>query len=407
MIHTAPSPEDPMPTTTAPVAASYDIVIIGAGPAGLNAGLHAAAAPGGRTPSILLVDKLAPWDYPMECAEGIGRLGFEEAIEVREAWIRQVISKACFHAPDGTAITYSDKNKGYIIDRARMQKDLAQELIGKGVTGVFDRRVARIAEVKDSRRAVEFADGTKTMARVVIDASGPIGGFGRDEKIVWKPQDLEPAYFVLAEAVDLPQDAVHIYMGRELAPGGYAWVFPRGKGTANIGLLVGNKYRGKANIRSLLDDFLARNFPSITVVKRFAGPIPCACRRGQATAERLIKTGDAASTVNPISRAGISEALLSGGLAGDHALRMLEAKNEREMKRIGKSYEAAWRKTRGNLHEKLARAKNSLLSVPDADYNKAARALSQIPQDELTMSKIFTTALGRFPRLAWALRHLM
>jgi flavin-dependent dehydrogenase len=125
------------------------------------------------------------------------------------------------------------------------------------------------------------------------------------------------------------------------------------------------------------------------------------------TAPRLIKAGDAASTVNPISRAGISEALLSGGLAGDHALLMLEAKNGRAMARIGKSYEAAWRKTRGNLHEKLSRAKHSLLSVPDDDYNKAARALARIPQAELTMSKIFTTALGRFPRLVWALRHLM
>jgi len=67
----------------------------------------------------------------------------------------------------------------------------------------------------------------------------------------------------------------------------------------------------------------------------------------------------------------------------------------------------AWDKKRGNRHEKLARVKSSLAQVPDADYNAAALALARIPQDDITMSKIFRTALGRFPRLVWALRHLM
>jgi geranylgeranyl reductase family protein len=386
--------------------AIFDIIIIGAGPAGLNAGL-AAAGTKGTSPSTLLVDKIAPWDHPIQCAEAIGRLGFEEAVDVREGWIRQVIGKASFHAPDGTTITYTDKNKGYIIDRARMQKELAQELAGKGAVCVFDRRVAKIASVKDSLRAVEFVDGTKCFGKVVIDASGPVGGFGRGEKIDWKPLDLEPAYFIWAESIDLPQDAVHIYMGRDLAPGGYAWAFPRGKGAANIGIVVGHEFRSAANIRGLLDAFLARNFPSITIVKRFAGSIPCACKHGPVALPRLIKAGDAASTVNPISRAGIAEALLCGKLAGEHALAMLGAKNEREMAKAAKAYEAAWRKKRGTLHEKLSKSKHSLLSVPDKDYNKAAHALVKIPQDEITMSKIFTTALGRFPRLVWALRHLM
>jgi digeranylgeranylglycerophospholipid reductase len=201
---------------------------------------------------------------------------------------------------------------------------------------------------------------------------------------------------------------VHIYVARDLAPGGYAWVFPRGKGAANIGIVVGSAFKGKINIRGLLDAFLARHFPSITISRRFAGAIPCGgYKRGPIALPRLIKTGDAASTVNPISRAGISEAMLCGGLAGDHAVRMLKAKTEREMIGIGKSYELIWSKKRGARHEKLAKAKNSMLAVPDTDYNKAARSLAAIRRDELTMSKIFRTALGRFPRLVWALRHLM
>ena len=386
---------------------SYDIIIIGAGPAGLCAGLHALA--GREKPSVLLLDKIVPWEQPIQCAEGVGRLGLEEAIgTVKPSWIRQVISCACFHAPDGSTITYTDKSKGYIINRAQMQKDLAAEIAKNGAACLYDHGAACIGPLDGPCRRITLDNGRQVKARVVIDASGPVAGLARTERIAWKPVDLEPAYFILAENIDLPDDMVHIYVAHNLAPGGYAWVFPRGKGAANIGIVVGSSFKGKINIRGLLDAFLARNFPSITIARRFAGAIPCGGqKRGPITLPRLIKTGDAASTVNPISRAGISEAMLCGGLAGDHALLMLKAKSEREMIGIGKSYEMIWRKKRGASHEKLAKAKNSMLAVPDTDYNKAARSLGAINRDELTMSKIFRTALGRFPRLVWSLRHLM
>jgi digeranylgeranylglycerophospholipid reductase len=385
---------------------NYDIVIIGAGPAGLNAGLHAVRSL--RTVSILIIDKVVPWERPIQCAEAVGRLGFNEAIDVKESWIRQAVTTACFHAPDNTAITYTDKNGGYIIDRAALQRDCANELMNKGVTCTLNRRVVRISRHEDdSPRAVELNDGTVVYGRVVIDASGPLACLGKDEGLAWKPMDLEPAYFVHAQGNDLPADIVHMYINHDLAPGGYAWAFPRGKNSANIGVLIGSRYKGKVNITSLLNAFLERYFPAITIVNHFAGSIPCGFPRGSAAVPGLIKAGDAASTVNPVSRAGISEALLSGKLAGEHALLMLEAKNEKEMRRAAASYDAAWREKRGKQHEKLSHAKGSLARVPDADYIRAAHALAQIPQESLAMSKIFRTALGRFPRLVWALRHLM
>lgn len=382
----------------------FDIIIIGAGPAGLNAGLH--ASKGGAKRSILLVDKTAPWEHPIQCAEAVSRGGFERSIEVRPNWIRQTITRAAFHAPNGVVITYTDKNGGYIIDRAAMQRDIAHRLMERGVACDFDRRVTHLSGgMKNFRATVEFADGSAVHGRVVIDAAGPVADLGK-ESIPAKPPDLEPACFVLADDLTFSTDTVHIYMSKEFAPGGYAWAFPRGAG-ANIGIVVGSAFKGSVNIRRLLEAFLLRYFPEATIVKRYAGAIPCAAGRAKMALPGFLKAGDAASTVNPISRAGISEGLCCGGLAGDHAAAMLEARHERDLQKIAKAYETAWHKSLGHYHEKLARVKSTFAEVPDEDYSKAADALSRLEPGKLTMFRIFKAALGRFPRLLWGLRHMV
>jgi flavin-dependent dehydrogenase len=175
----------------------------------------------------------------------------------------------------------------------------------------------------------------------------------------------------------------------------------------NIGIVLGTTFRKRHNIRALLDAFLARYFPEGTVVSRCAGTIPCYVKRQPVATSGLIKAGDAISTVNPISRAGISESMKSGTLAGEFALRMLGAESQKQASALCAAYEKAWYKKLGSTHLKLARVKKSLLKVPDPDYDRSAHALAGIPQDQLTMSKIFTLSLGKFPRLVWALRHLM
>jgi digeranylgeranylglycerophospholipid reductase len=383
----------------------FDCIIIGAGPAGLNSGLHLIHS--GKRISILLVDKMIPWEHPIPCAEGVGRLGFEEAIEVKSSWIRQKINRACFHAPGGGTICYTDKNGGYIIDRARMQSDIATELSSAGVECRYNCRVNQILPYENGLRKVLFQNNSSAFARVVIDASGPVCGFGKGEKIHWKPGDLEPAYFAVVENIHIEPDMIHIFAGKELAPGGYAWAFPRGENCANVGVVLGRKTEGHFNIRTLLDSFIEKFYPQVTIVRRFAGSIPCAFKHGPIALPGLIKTGDAASTINPISRAGISEALLSGGLAGDHAIEMLDEEKISSINRICKKYENEWNSKRGKRHFKLSKVKNSLLNVPDEDYNRGVELLSDISAENLTMSRIFKASLGRFPRLIWAMRHLM
>jgi geranylgeranyl reductase family protein len=393
--------------TKAAIRDRYDVIVIGAGPAGLNAALHALLA--STRPSLLLIDKQVPWEKPIACAEAVGRLGFHEAIPVDNRWIRFNVNSAAFHSPDGTTVTYTDSNRGgYIINRAAMQQDLAARCINLGAEMLYDARVTGISpHAGNGNRVLELSDGRTVAGAVVVDASGPLSSFGKNEPIAWKHDDLEPGYFAVVKCDHFASDTVHIHVGRDLAPGGYAWIFPRDHGLVNAGVLVGRRYSGKVEIRRLLRGFIEKNCPGAPVLQWFAGTIPCGYRRHTLAVRGLIKAGDAAGAINPISRAGIVEALMCGGSAGDAAVEMLGAETERQTAKICDRYEAAWYEKRGKRHMKLAKVKGSLEKVPDADYDRAAYTLSGLPREKLTMARIFGASVGRFPRLVWALRHLM
>jgi digeranylgeranylglycerophospholipid reductase len=384
---------------------TFDAVVIGAGPAGLSATLHLLKAR--PKPSVLLVDKQSPWEKPIACAEGVWCEPLHEAIAVKEEWIRLYISNAVLHSPNGSKITYFDKDKGCILNRPLMQKDMASQCVEHGAVVRYDARITDVGPDDGCKRQVRFGDGTSVSGRVIIDASGPISSLCRKENAFCKPPDLEPAYFAVAENVMIEHDAIHVYLGREIAPGGYAWAFPREDHTANVGLVVGREFTQKSDIKKLLDLFLRNTFPGANVVRRFAGAIPCEAIPLPRALPRLFKAGDAASTVNPISRAGITEALFSGGLAAEFGLAMLHAASDIQVGEICREYQDAWLDKSGKKHGKLSRAKKALARIPDSDYNKAFAALNAIPRDKLTISRIIGLSLGRFPSLVFAMRHLM
>lgn len=383
----------------------YDFVVIGAGPGGLLAALNLAKFGPGY--SIALVDRKDPWQEPVACAEAVHKKDLIDLVgTVPEPWIREEVDGVLFVAPNGTKIKLQQKGSGLLIDRALMHKNLAEDCEKNGVHCNFRTRVSSVGHYKNGTRMLKF-DGLfkgEIKARVVIDASGPGLGFGKGEDIVQGNFDLEPAIFALVRGAKYPTNYIQMFFGKCYAPGGYAWLFPRDEKVANIGLVIGKDYVKNNSPRKALTSFLRKNFPKAEVELIKGGGIPCGHSIESFAVNNLFKVGDAANMVNPISRAGILEAMEGGRLAAEAGLKVIELSSESEKINHYLDYKQKWDEKYGMNNLRIHRAKSSFNEINDNTYNRATIKLAKIPTEKLSMKRIFFATLMSNPLLLWKLR---
>ena len=84
----------------------YDIVVIGAGPAGSSAAMNAAKL----GLKVLMVEKRAEIGAPKRCGEGLSRTSLQRmGLQADQVWVRRVILGASVYAPNGKKITIDYK----------------------------------------------------------------------------------------------------------------------------------------------------------------------------------------------------------------------------------------------------------------------------------------------------------
>lgn len=110
-------------------AQRYDIIVVGAGPAGSIAA-QTAAMEGRR---VCLVERKMQAGFPVRCGEGIGIKGAVfNKFDVDEKWIKRRINKIRLVAPDTTVVEVRQGAESYILDRKIMDLDLVQSAIVAG-----------------------------------------------------------------------------------------------------------------------------------------------------------------------------------------------------------------------------------------------------------------------------------
>jgi digeranylgeranylglycerophospholipid reductase len=378
---------------------AVDILVVGGGPAGCVAAWEAAAA-GAR--DVLLVERDRAIGAPVRCAEGVGSAGLREFLDPDGApWISRRITKVVLRAPDDTEVVLATDDVGYVLDRTRFEPALADEAARAGAEVRISTEAVAL-ERDDGRWRVTLRGprGEETWtARVVIGADGVETMVGRwaglDTRVA--AREMESCAQYVVGNIEVDPDAICMHFGPGVAPGGYAWIFPKGVGIANVGLGVVALRADARSARQYLDDYVARHFPRATVTSLTVGGVISGATLKRTVTDGILLAGDAAHMINPLSGAGIITAMKAGRLAGRHAARAVREGDTTA--RSLQAYHDDWMQLLGDAHQLYYTLKETINKFDDAFFNRLARTVNAIPIEKRTLGRVMASALVHHPTL--------
>ncbi len=308
----------------------FDVVVVGAGPAGSIAALVLARA-GAR---VALADK-ASFPRDKACGDLVGPRGV------------QVLAELGVHVPDAgqgsdllavgpsgrasklpafAGRTYA--GHGVVVPRLVFDNALREAAVAAGATPVQARITAVDADGDGTVRAVITGDGRRLDAGVVIGADGALSPLARLTGML----DPDTALWGFAIRAYLPAEVpLPLLMLLDARPWriypGYGWLFPGADGQANVGIGVGlGNTRRQAPLRGDLARFCAM-LAARGDIAPGAGPGPVTggwLRMGGTgtppAAGNVLLAGDAAGLINPLQGEGIAPAMVSARLAAEAVL---------------------------------------------------------------------------------------
>ncbi|MGM0443265.1 MAG: geranylgeranyl reductase family protein [Fibrobacterota bacterium] len=376
----------------------YDVIVVGAGPAGSRAACIAAQA--GR--SVALFER-AEWpSQPVRCGEGVGIKGMDTSIGIEKHWILSKIEGVDFVAPDGTAVRVEKLGPdSYCIDRTLMDRELVERAIAAGAEYINTTYIDDVCD--DPARTARFlcrAGKNKYFGRVLIIADGVESRVKRF--LGWKDavamEDMETCAFARVRHSAIDGSTLRFHVGENIAPGGYLWVFPRGEGSANVGLGVLGRTSAAGKARTLLDEFIAREYPGAAVSHRHCGGVPVAAWTRPLVRGGALLAGDAAGQVNALNGGGIAYALFAGEAAGRAAVGAFGADGTVTYRKLH-AYEREWKRYCGKNQQRSYALKTALLNRRDRFFNDLAASLSREDPRKLSYLRVFARVFARNPRL--------
>jgi geranylgeranyl reductase family protein len=291
-----------------------DVAVVGAGPAGAAAALRARQlAPDA---SVLVLDK-AVFPRDKACGDGIAAHVVDELARIGARGVVDgypCVSWLRISLPDGTQMTAPPPRANFVVPREVFDARLVDAARTAGarvermtVRRVEDRGGSVVLNDEVAAHVVVAADGANSRVRRLLGAApNPPGALalalrgygpappGRAEQLIALVADDWPAY---------------------------AWSFPIGDGSANVGfgMLRDRLVRGRVDLAERLAAALPCQPPEPATLR--AHHLPLSTHRPAPAQGRVLLAGDAASLINPLTGEGIFYAVLSGALAGAAAVR--------------------------------------------------------------------------------------
>lgn len=341
----------------------YELVVVGAGPAG-SMTAEAAAESGLE---VLLIDRELEIGIPDKCGEFLPSLSemkrlapnAEELETIFDPPRRCIVNRTRyvrFLFPNRRVFVIPFE--GVVVERKLYDKHLANEAAEAGAEVAPLTRVIDLLRDGRGVKAKNIEGVLEIPSKTVVGADGAFSLVARRAGLPVSRDPLDYGVGYQFEMVNVEHDPeyVDMYFGRDIAPGTYAWIIPKGDGIANVGTGVRTPFMKKGvNIRDYHRNFVDKHPIASEKLKKArptaikAGCIPVGGPMEKTCRENVLVVGDAAGHTIPTVGGGVPPALICGRIAG----RILG-----EHLRNGKSlnrYEEAWRRQLGATLENSLR----------------------------------------------------
>jgi len=377
--------------------ACYDIAVVGGGPAGTTTAWEAAAK-GAR---VVLFERDREIGIPVRCAEGVGEKGLAQYLEIDPQWIANRLTKFRLISPSKKAVELIPKERGLVLYRRLFDHALAEKAAGCGVDIFTKADVVHLQPTSEYTKLVlnHIGQEKRVKAKLVIAADGVESRiarfYGIDTHL--KPSDIDICIQICAGNVDIDPNMAEFWISRKWAPGGYAWVFPKGNGLANIGLGVNGIYAGKISVLEYLNNFLTENYPKAVALDTIAGAVPVALRLETLVSDGFMSVGDAGRQVNPLSGGGVTAAVEAGQMAGRVAAAAVRKGNV--SKKQLQPYVKEWDRATGKTYRLFYKLKERTLRMEDPEFDEIADRFQGRDPREITLTEIFKYVFKKQPGL--------
>ena len=378
----------------------YDLIVVGAGPAGSSAAYAAAkngikvallekeenVAQTVRTSGVTWIDYAKEFGIPEDCYNPIRTYNF------------------C--SPNNTVSITDNKPKAAVLDVRKTYRFLADMAKKNGAEIFVNTNVTNVITENGSIVGVKASSPNSEMifhARMLIDASGFQSAVSKSLGLVkqWERFGVGAEYE--AEVENVKSDTWWLMVGQMYSPAGYAWIFPLGKNIVRIGVGVG-KPESHVDPTQRLDELIEKgagpikDLGKITKKEFHYGLIPNEGLSRKTVYDNLILVGDTAGMANPLVLEGIRYAIKYGRVAGDVASKAIKLGDTSE--KALQYYEETWKKEIESKIKSAHKVQARWLELSDSEWDKEIDIISNLTADEFldfvradfTISKIVKIA---------------
>ncbi len=370
----------------------FDVLIVGAGPAGGLAAQRIAR----KGYEVAVIEEHREIGEPIQCG-GLVTPRVFDYVSCKET-ILGTIHGAQIFSPKGRCLTIDGhETEAVVVDRAMFDRAILTEAVRAGAHTFLGAQAQSAAYVDGGVEVTVDRDGSpeKLRGKILIGCDGVRSNVAKWFHIL-RPKKILPGFEVELAGVRGDPGFVKLFVGNEIAPGFFGWIIPSGD-TARVGLCVGEgnayAYLMKMLARPEVQKFTKGAQPILYIV----GGIPIGFPR-RTYANNVMVVGDAACQAKATSGGGIFTSLHCANLAAETALEALEKGDYSS--RMMHRYHKAWTRSIGKELRKDLAIHESFEKLTDPQFEE----LFEIFDDPEVLGLIEATADIDFPsKIGWAL----